>query len=101
VGRETDLAAVEPGSRWRHSLAVDRTLFRHSLLLAGEVTASRAVRGAPVEINLGAGARLQWTPTTVLDLGVRRRLRRDGPDLGLTVGVSHTFALAGLMPAGR
>lgn len=98
-GDEAALAAVEHGNRWSYSLAVDRTLFRQSVLLIGEIATHRAVKGAPAEVNLAAGARYQWTPTLVLDLGVRRRVRQEaGPDLAVTFGVSHAFALAWLMP---
>ncbi len=101
-GEETGLAVVEPGHRWSYSVAMDRTLFRQSLLLVGEVAARRAVKGAPVEVNGAVGARYQWTPTTVVDVGFRRRLRRDaGPDLAVTFGLSHAFALPWLMPRGR
>ena len=52
-------------------------------------------------MNAGAGFRWQWTPTFVLDAGVQRRLRDDiGPDIGVTIGLSHAFALRGLMPRG-
>lgn len=102
LGDETSLAAVEAGHRWSYSLAADRTLFRQSVLLIGEVAARRAVKGAPVEVNAAVGARYQWTPTTVLDFGVRRRLRDAvGPDLAVTVGLSHAFAVRWLMPPGR
>ena len=99
-GPEDALSAAEPARRWTYSAAVDRTVLRRSLLLAAEVVASRAVRGAPVEVNAGAGVRWQWTPTLVLDFGISRRLRETGPDLGLTIGLSHAFALRGLMPVG-
>jgi hypothetical protein len=102
LGGEGALAAVEHGNRWSYSLAVDRTLVRQSVLLLGEIAASRSVSAAPVEVNMAAGARYQWTPTLVLDLGVRRRLRQDaGPDVALTFGLSHAFALPWLMPRGR
>jgi hypothetical protein len=102
AGKEAGLSAVEPGSRWAGSLAFDRTLFRQNLLLAGEIATSQIVEGAPVEIDAAVGARYQWTPTTVLDVGFRRRLRQEvGPDLGLTIGLSHAFALAWLMPPGN
>ena len=102
LGDENRLAAVESGHRWSYSLAADRTLFRQSLLLVGEVAARRAVKSAPVEMNAAVGARYQWTPTTVLDFGVRRRLREAaGPDLAITIGLSHAFAVRRLMPAGR
>lgn len=98
-GPEDVLSAAEPARRWTYGAAVDRTVLRHSLLLAAEVVALRAVRGAPVEVNAGVGVRWQWTPTLVLDAGISRRLRETGPDLGLTLGLSHAFALRRLMPA--
>jgi hypothetical protein len=100
-GSEDELATAEPINRWTASLAVDRTLFRSSLLLVGEVAASQAIQDAPTELNASLGARWQWTPTLVLDAGLTRRLRSDvGPDIGLTIGLSHSFALRGLMPRG-
>jgi hypothetical protein len=100
-GSEEELAAAEPANRWAYSLAADRTLFRQSILLIGEVAAAEAVRGAPTEVNATVGARYQWTPTLVLDAGITRRLRDDvGPDFALTLGLSHAFAFRGLMPAG-
>ena len=101
-GDEGALAAVEHGNRWSYSLAVDRTLVRQSILLIGEMAAMRPVKAAPVEVNVALGARYQWTPTLVLDLGVRRRLRQEaGPDVAVTLVVSHAFALSWLMPRGR
>jgi hypothetical protein len=95
------LAAAEPASRWWVSAAVDRTLFRQSALLLAEVYARRDARGDPVEWVATLGTRYQWTPTMVLDIGVSRRLRDAvGPDIGLTVGLTHAFAIRGLMPRG-
>jgi hypothetical protein len=100
-GSEDALSVAEPLSRWNASLAVDRTFFRSSILLIGEVAVSQAVRDAPTAVNASFGGRWQWTPTLVLDAGVARRLRADiGPDIALTIGLSHAFALRGLMPAG-
>jgi hypothetical protein len=100
-GAEDDPAAAEPADRWAYSLAVDRTLFRQSVLLIGEVAAAEAVQRAPTEVNASLGVRYQWAPTLVLDVGVARRLRDDiGPDFAFTVGLSHAFALRGLMPNG-
>ena len=100
-GSEDALSVAEPLSRWSGSLAVDRTFFRSSILLVGEIAASQAVQSAPTAVNASLGGRWQWTPTLVLDAGVSRRLRSDtGPDIALTVGLSHAFALRGLMPAG-
>ena len=100
-GSEDALALAEPLSRWTASLGIDRTFFRSSILLVGEVAASQLIRGAPTELNASLGGRWQWTPTLVLDAGISRRLRSDiGPDIALTVGLSHAFAVRGLMPRG-
>jgi hypothetical protein len=100
-GSEDDPAAAEFAARWAYSLAADRTLFRQSLLLIGELAGAEALAGAPTEVNASFGARFQWTPTLVLDAGISRRLRDEvGPDFALTLGLSHAFALRGLMPAG-
>jgi len=100
-GSESGLAQAEAAPRWSGSLAVDRTLFRQSLLLVVEGLAEQEVRGGPTIATLAAGARWQWTPTAVLDLGVSRRLSSSGPDFGVTLGLSHAFAVRGLLPAGR
>ncbi len=100
-GSEDALSVAEPLNRWNASLAVDRTFFRSSILLIGEVAVSQPVRDAPAAVNASLGGRWQWTPTLVLDAGMARRLRSDtGPDIALTIGLSHAFALRGLMPAG-
>lgn len=100
-GSEDELAAAEPVERWAYSLAADRTLFRQSLLLIGEIAAAEAVRGASTEVNASVGARYQWSPTLVVDAGITRRLRDDiGPDFAFTLGLSHAFAFRGLMPSG-
>jgi hypothetical protein len=100
-GSEDELAAAEPANRWAYSLAADRTLFRQSVLLIGEIAAAEAIRGASTEVNASLGARYQWAPTLVVDVGVTRRLRDDiGPDFAFTLGLSHAFALRGLMPSG-
>jgi len=100
VGLGPDAAgpALEGAPRWWYGAALDRVFFRQSLLLVAEVYARRERRGDAVEVNASLGARWQWTPTLVLDAGVTRRLRATGPDYGVTAGVSHAFALAGLMP---
>lgn len=88
-------------SKWAVSFAADRTLLRQSLLLVGELGIFKAMSGAPTEVTAAGGVRYQLTPTMVLDAGISRRLVANaGPDLGLTVGLSHAFALAGLLPGG-
>jgi hypothetical protein len=99
-GSENGLGAAEVLPRWSYGLAVDRTLFRQSILLVGSVTAASVVRDAPTEVIAGIGARYQLSPTLVVDAGVSRRLRADiGPDYALTFGLSHAFGLGWLMPA--
>ena len=100
-GSEDALSVAEALNRWNASLAVDRTFFRSSILLIGEVAVSQAVQDAPTGVNASLGGRWQWTPTLVLDVGVTRRLRSGiGPDIALTIGLSHAFAIRGLMPTG-
>ena len=102
-GSEDALATAEAIPRWSAGLAFDHTFFRSSLLLVGELATVQQVTGARATVNASVGVRWQWTPTLVLDAGVTRRLRADiGPDIGLTLGLSHGFAVRGLMPrAGR
>ena len=90
---------LEPSPRWFAGAAVDYTFFRNSILLVGEVNASEQYAGAPPAVAAALGARWQWTPTLVLDAGIARRLTSSaGPDLRLTVGLTHVFGIRGLMP---
>ncbi|HYC32061.1 MAG TPA: hypothetical protein VEB59_07195, partial [Gemmatimonadales bacterium] len=90
---------VDVAPRWSVGLAADRTFFRRSLLLVAALLTQRGVRDSPVEVNAAIGARYQLSPTLVLDAGVARRLRSSaGPDYDLTVGVSHAFGVAWLLP---
>ncbi len=102
LGRDAAGPVVDPLDRWWYGAAIDRTLFRQSLLLVGEVYAGRAVARAPVEVDASLGLRWQWRPTAVVDVGVARRLREGlGPDYAVTLGISNAFAIAGLMPRRR
>ena len=99
--RLKDQPGVDFGPRWSYSLAVDRTLFRQSLLLIGEILTQRALSDSEVEVNAALGMRYQLSPTFVLDAGIARRLRSAaGPDYDLTIGFSHAFGLSWLMPGG-
>ncbi len=88
--------AAEP--EWSAGLAVDRTFFRSSLLVLAELSVLEQPGADATEATVAAGARYQLTPTLVLDGGLRRRLGSAGPDLGVTVGLSHAFGLASLHP---
>ena len=101
-GPDGAAALVEPLPRWWVGLAADRTLFRQSLLLIAEGHLEQGTEGAPLAVTAAAGLRWQWTPTSVLDLGVARGMRADlGPEVAFTIGFSHVFALRALMPGAR
>ena len=101
-GRDGTPAAVEGLDRWWYGAALDRTLFRQSILVIGAVYARRPRDAAPIEVNASLGLRWQWRPTAVIDVGISRGLRQGlGPEYAMTIGVSHAFAIAGLMPGGR
>lgn len=101
-GPDGEPAVVESLPRWWYGAALDRTLFRESILVIGEVYALREEDGVPIEVNTSVGIRYQWRPTAVIDTGVSRRLRGGvGPDYALTFGITHAFALAALMPGAR
>ena len=90
---------VEFAPRWSYGLALDRTFFRSSLLVVGELLTQRAVKDVPTEVNAAVGLRYQLTPTLVLDAGLARRLRSEaGPDYDLSIGLSHAFGLSWLLP---
>jgi hypothetical protein len=94
-------AAVDAEPDWMVTAALDRTLLRHSLLVIGELAVLRAPESDATEVTASIGARIQLTPTLVLDGGVGRRLTSDaGPDFEITVGLTHAFGIAGLMPRG-
>ena len=102
LGRDRPLAAVEAANKWWYGAAIDRTLFRRSVLVLGEVYALRTVSAEPVQVNASIGLRAQLTPYMVLDMGLARRLRRAaGPDLEVTAGFTRAFAIPGFMPMGR
>lgn len=97
VGSDTALG-VDALPRWSASLAVDHTLYRHSVLLIGDVAVLETARNAPTQVEAALGLRWQWRPTTVLDTGLRRRLTAAGPNVLLTIGLSQSLAFRGLMP---
>lgn len=100
-GRFDTRALVEGGARWWYGAAIDRTLFRQSLLVVAETYALRGDNAERVQVNASLGVRWQWTPTRVLDAGLSRGLRGGlGPEIAFTLGMSHAFAVRGLMPRG-
>lgn len=83
---------------WSASLAVDRSFFRSSLLVLGELAVLEEPGVSATEATLAAGVRYQLSPALVLDAGLRRRLGSAGPDLGVSVGLAHAFGLSALHP---
>jgi hypothetical protein len=98
AGSDDTGAAVESLPRWSAGAAVDRTFIRESVLLIGEVYAIRHNGSEPTEAIASLGARWQLSPTLVVDGGVGRRLSSTGPDVTITLGLSHAFAWASLLP---
>jgi hypothetical protein len=98
VGSEGTPAVAEAAPTWWTGVAIDRTLFRESVLLIAEGYVLRQATGEAVQVNASAGIRYQWQPTMVIDVGVSRRLRADGPDWAVTFGISKAFAVPWLMP---
>jgi hypothetical protein len=87
---------------WQLGVQIDRTMIRTSTLVAAELVLRRPARGDPLEFAPAIGVRRQITPTLVLDAGLLLGLRAaERPRTSLTLGLSHLFALAALMPGVR
>ena len=99
--RGEDRSRVEPLPEWRVALGVDRTLIRSSTLLVAEAGAERELVGTATQYFLGIGLRRQIAPTLVFDLGAAIRSGSDHGQAAMTIGFSHGFAIAGLVPGTR
>ncbi len=95
------VGAAGPIPRWWVGVALDHTVLRKSLLLVAEGSAGSEAHGAPVRYTAGVGARQQLAPTLVLNAGLELEFaRRNRAESVVTFGLSHSFALAFLMPGG-
>jgi hypothetical protein len=101
AGSDSTPPMAEELARWSAGAAVDRTFFRESLLLIGELYALEHQVSEPTQLIASIGARWQLWPALVLDGGIARRLSQTGPDLMVTLGLSHSFAVSWLMPRPR
>lgn len=102
VVRPDRRAGAEGAPLWHLGVQLDRTLIRSSTLLAAEVVLRREARGDPLTLAPAIGIRRQITPTLVLDAGLLAGFSAgDHPRTTLTLGVSHLFAIAAMMPGGR
>jgi len=104
-GGETSLASErEAGgtaevSRWLAGLAVDRTFPLRSMLIGGEVFASRSRDGSDeVQWNTTIGLRKQLSPYFNIDGGIGKQLSGDSRSWFLTFGLSRAFAIRSFFP---
>jgi hypothetical protein len=85
---------LETEGQWAAAVAIDRTLFRTSTLLAAELVARDGGIGEPARLHVGVGVRRQVSPTLVLDLGASRALQSDAPHpWGITLGISRAIGV--------
>jgi hypothetical protein len=101
AGSDSTPPVGEGLAQWSAGAAVDRTFFRESLLLIGEFYALEHQVSEPTQVIASIGVRWQLWPTLVVDGGVARRLSQTGPDLAVTLGLSHPFGVSWLMPRPR
>jgi hypothetical protein len=92
AGPEAPKYRAEFPTRASATMALDRTLWRGSLLIGIETGARQEVSGAEVAWLTGAGVRWQWTPVDVVDLGYRSaRYPALGTRHSLAVGLTHAW----------
>lgn len=102
VSLEAELVGPDHGaeSRWWGGVGWDYTLYRTSTLLVAELLAEDGPAGE-VRWAVGAGLRRQLTPTVVGYVGLAQGLHRGAGATSVSLGLSHVFAIARLMPARR
>lgn len=99
---EAELVGPDQGgeSRWWAGVGWDYSLFRTSTLLVAELLVEDGPEGR-VRWAIGAGLRRQLTPTVVGYVGLARGLHGRVGATSVSLGLSHAFAIAGLMPGRR
>ncbi|HEY0152414.1 MAG TPA: hypothetical protein VGB92_10470 [Longimicrobium sp.] len=86
-------------SRWMAGIAVDRTFpFRSTLVIADLFAEQPLGGGTDLAWTAEAGVRYQTSPQFNLDAGVGRRFAGGDEAWFFTFGMSHAFALRGLIP---
>jgi hypothetical protein len=89
-------------SRWFAGAAIDRAWPLSSVLGMLEVVALQPLAdSSAIAWSAGAGARVQWTPTLVLDGGVSRRFTGADQAWSATLGVTWSFAVRAFMPVAQ
>lgn len=94
-------SAADGDDLWTAGLAVDYPIGLFSRLVLADVYAEIPTARGRARVWAELGTRIQWTNALVLDAGVSTRLDQwsDGrPNLGIVLGLSRAFGLAGLVP---
>ncbi len=93
-------STVDGADFWSGGLAFDYPIGLFSKAVLGDMYSEIPVNGGDARVWAELGTRFQLTNSTVLDLGVTSRVDqwRDGvANLGLVVGLSRVFGIAGLI----
>ncbi len=86
-------------SRWFAGAAIDHAWPLSSVLAAVEIVALQPLADtSAIAWSAGTGARVQWTPTLVLDGGVSRRFSGANQAWSATLGITWSFAVRSFMP---
>jgi len=96
VASPNDPSLVSEGDWWL-GVAVDHTLFRTSTLVVADLVLARTPMERNLALDAEVGLRRQLAPTLVLAAGVGRSWEPGEQRTEVTVGLSHAFAIAGLM----
>jgi len=99
--QQNEPAGSDAIPRWKAGVAVDRTAIRSSTLWILELVAEQEEKGASARFTVGLGLRKQIAPTVVFDSGLSYGVAQGSASIaGITLGFSHSFAVAALMPGG-
>ncbi|MEO8564506.1 MAG: hypothetical protein ABI601_20700 [bacterium] len=89
-------------SRWLVGAAIDKAFPLSSTLITAELYGRKPLDSSVgVEYTLGAGTRLQLSPTLALDGGLGRRLNGVSQGWYLTFGSAYAFGVRSLFPGAR
>ncbi len=97
-------SATDGDDFWSGGLGFDYPIGLFSKAILGDVYIEAPAGGGPVRAWSEVGARFQLTNSTVLDVGLASRIDEwaDGtPNVGVVIGVSRVFGIAGLVRVPR
>lgn len=81
-----------------YGIAYERTFPTEFFVVVADLYSVAPIDGRRREIIYDLGARVQLTPTWVVDAGLFQALRAEHLDFGVTLGVSYVFSFRGLFP---